>query len=559
MKRCPECRRDYHDDSLLYCLEDGVALIQGSVPLPDEPTTMLLSDSSLRSDPGTLAQVQTTAAIGDVTSASSARRLPAKFVLAVASVVALIAIAFLGIRYFRAEAEINSIAVLPFSNDSGDPGSDYLSDGMTETLISSLSRLPALNVKPRSVVFRYKGKEPDPQSVGKDLGVQAILSGSVVSRGSDLSLFVELVDVSSVKVIWSQHYDRKQSDIVSLQNEIARDVSNRLKSGLSAEEEKKVTQTFTSNPDAYRLYLLGNSLAARRKTRDIQEALQDYQQAIALDPNYAPAYIGVATAETFMAIYGDAPGAEELPKARAAVTKALEIDPSSAEAHNILGGIELFLGRDFAASERETDRALELDPNLANGHRHKGLYLAWQGHFDEAITEFRRSLEIEPLGLATNLNFAWCLLYAGRIDESDAHLKSVQDIDPGFWFTEYQRFVNARAKNDHDAAVAHLARAQELRDLPDAAKFIRESYAKNGWEGFMRASIADPDRCRIWDYYLASFAAELGQKDKAFEFLNKAYDKYDQFILFLKIDHLMDPIRDDPRFAILEKKLGFPQ
>jgi tetratricopeptide (TPR) repeat protein len=374
-----------------------------------------------------------------------------------------------------------------------------------------------------------------------------------------LSLFVELVDVSSVKVIWSQHYDRKQSNIISLQSEIARDLSTKLRSGLSGDDEKKVTRTGTDNPEAYRLYLLGNSLAARRKVKDIQAALQNYQQAIALDPNYAKAYTGLATAETFMAIYGDASGADELPKARAAAVKALEIDPNSAEAHNILGGVELFLGRDFAASKRETDRALEIDPNLANGHRHRGLYLAWQGHFDDAIVEFKRSLEIEPLAPATNLNLAWCLLYAGRIDESDAQLKAVQDIDPGFWFAEYQRFVNARMRGDHAGAVEHLARAQELRDMPDAAKFIRESFAKNGWEGFMRASISEPDRCKIWDYYLATFATELGEKDKAFEFLDRAYDKYDQFVLFVKIDHLIDPLRDDPRLAMLEQKLGFPQ
>ena len=288
-------------------------------------------------------------------------------------------------------------------------------------------------------------------------------------------------------------------------------------------------------------------------------AMENYQKAIALDPNYALAYTGLATAHVFRAIYSGAPGAEELPKARAAALKALEIEPNLAEAYNILGGVELFLNRDFAANERENRKALELNPNLANAHRHEGLRLAWVGRFDEALAAFRRSLDLDPMAPTTNINYAWCLFYAGRIAESDAHLKTVQELDPSNWFTEYRMFVSSHAKADYRAAVEHLARTQELRDEPEAAGFIRESFKNADWNAFMRAALAEPEKAKIWDYYLAVFAAELGDKDKAFTLLNQAYEKYDQFVLFAKIDPLMKPLHGDPRYTALLKKLGLPE
>ena len=570
MKRCPECGREY-DNTMSFCLDDGAELLYGPASA-DEPATAILSEPGAvaigfrASESPTRAQIHTTeqtAVLPNGTGDVSAKpRGLDKRLSAVPFLVAIIVLGgFFGYRYFSSLSpkQIESIAVMPFVNESGSTDLDYLSDGMTETLISSLSQLPTLNVKPRSLVFRYKGKETNPQNLGSELGVQAVLNGSVVQRGNDLSLFVELIDVASTKVIWSQRYNRKQSDIVSLQSEIARDVSSKLKAGLTDADQKKVTKNSTDNPEAYRLYLLGNSLAARRKTKDLQMALDDYQQAIALDPNYALAYTGLAAAHTFMALYGGIPGAEELPKARAAAMKALEIDPNLAEAHNILGGVELFLGHDFQAIERETQRALELNPNLANAHRHNGIRLAWLGHFDEAIVSLRRSLELDPLALPTNINYAWCLFYAGRIAESDAQIKVTQEIDPSFWFIEYQLFRNSRAKSDYAAAVEHLARAQELRDEPDAARFIRDAFKSGGWTGFMKAAIAEPGRSKVWDYYLASFAVELGDKDKAFALLDRAYERYDQFILFLKIDPSMDSLRSDARFNELLKKLGFPQ
>ena len=590
MKRCPECGREY-DNTMMFCLDDGAELLYGpglSEPgaiatgfRPDEePQTAILHVTDSPGEAATRAQIHTTEAEPQKNLSDSSERQgfwhkrrasvagtpqpsahrAAKPLAIVGIAVVLLIAGFFGYRYFGSGAkQIESIAVMPFVNDSGNAELEYLSDGMTETLISSLSQLPAMNVKPRSLVFRYKGKEPDLQTLGRELNVQAILNGRVVSRGADLLLFVELIDVASTKVIWSRQYNRKQSDIVLLQSEIAREVSGKLKANLSGEDEKKVTKNSTDNPEAYRLYLLGNSLAARRKRNDILKAIGNYEQAVALDPKYALAYTSLGNAHAWLVIYGGSSGAVELPKAQAAVSKAIEIDPTLAEAHNVLGLILLFIDHDFAAHERENRRALELNPNLANAHRQNGVRLAFLGRFDEADISFQRALELEPLAVATNINIAWVLYYAGRIAESDAQIKVTQQIDPSFWFVEYQFFVNARSKRDYASAVEHLARTQELRDEPEAAKFIREAFSKSDWNGFMRAALAQPERSKIWDYYLATFAAEMGEKDKAFVFLNKAYDKYDQFILFIKIDPNMDPLRNDPQFAELLMRLGFPQ
>ncbi len=476
---------------------------------------------------------------------------------------AILIISAIGLGYWfyagRNTKQIESVAVMPFTNESGNPEIDYLSDGMTETLISSLSQLPNLNIKPRSVVFRYKGKEADPQTVGNDLNVQAVLNGRVASRGSDLSLFVELIDVASTKVIWSRQYNRKQNEIVSLQSEIARDVSSKLKTGITNEEEKKVTRNYTENPEAYRLYLRGRSLSSRRKSKDVRAAIEIYEQAIALDPKYALAYAGLSGAHLFMVIYGGASPLEEFPKARTAALKALELDPILPDAHTAHAGVFLFQDSDFNQMERETRRALELSPNDANAHRQNGLRLAWLGRFDEALASHQQSLEIEPLSLVTVVNYAWCLFYAGRIAESDAQLKIAQEIDPSFWFNEQRMYVSSRAKGDYAAAAEHLARAHELRDEPETAKFVRASFAKGGWRGLIERALSSPEGSKMMSYDRATFAAEMGEKDKAFALLGEAYDKHDQFILFMKIDPFMNPLRDDPRFEELLKKLGFPQ
>jgi TolB-like protein len=571
MKKCQQCGREY-DLSMSFCLDDGSELLYGpgrggrlsetcgltglSPGLAEEPKTAILSGPATGASEFNTAVFQPPAAAG-----GSDQRAAKPLLFAAAAAVLLLVGGFFAYRYFNTAApgQIESIAVMPFVNESGNADVEYLSDGMTETLISSLSQLPELSIRPRSVVFRYKGRDASPEDIGRELGVEAVLIGRVTARGSDLSLFAELIDVTSTKVIWSRRYDRRQSDIVALQSEIARDVSGKINGSLSNTDEQKVSKSGTANPEAYRLYLLANSLVTRRKTKDLRTALGYYQQALALDPKYALAHVGVASSYVYLTIYGGEDGAVELPKARAAVARALEIDPTLPEAYNIFAGIEFYLNRDFAANERLNKRALEINPKFANAYRHNGLRAMFTGKFDEAITNFRRALEFDPMSIAAYSNLGSCLYYSGKINESEAELTRSLQIDPTFWFVELQLFINARARGDHAAAVQHLVRAQELREEPDAAKFIQDAFARSGWAGMLRAALAEPERSRIWDYHLAGFAVELRDHERAFEHLKLADAKYDQFIFFAKIDPKMDPLRSDPRFAELLKKLGFSE
>jgi TolB-like protein len=309
MKRCPECRRDYFDDSLLYCLEDGAALIQGSVPSPDEPVTAILSSEDLSYEAPTRAQVNTTD--GSTVFPTASDDLPARTVSRknslIAGIVGIVLVTTLGIGSYlyygrSASNQIESVAVMPFFNDSGNADVEYLSDGMTETLISSLTRLPNLNVKSRSTVFRYKGKDTNLKTIGKELDVQSILTGHVTQRGDQLILSLELVDAATENAIWSQQYSRKQSDLVALQSEIAKDVSIKLKAKLSGAEESKVTQLATSDPEAYQDYLKGRFFWNQRGQGPgrLAAAIEQFKAAVSKDPNYGLAYAGLADCYVLM-------------------------------------------------------------------------------------------------------------------------------------------------------------------------------------------------------------------------------------------------------------------
>ncbi|PYS61037.1 MAG: hypothetical protein DMF74_17125, partial [Acidobacteria bacterium] len=348
-----------------------------------------------------------------------------KFAAVIALLVLVAAVTATGLylRGRNSSATIKSIAVMPFINESRNADVEYLSDGMTETLITSLSQLPNLNVKARSSVFRYKGKETNPKTVGQELNVQAILNGRVAQRGDDLSLNLELVDVQTENVIWSEQYNRKQTDLVSLQSDIARDVSGKLKIKLSGADEQKLTKNYTQNADAYKLYLQGRFYANKRTPKHSRKAIDCFQQAVSIDSNYALAYAGLAISYTYLTIYGDEPARETFPRAREFASKASELDSTLAEPHLVLGLLKFLQDHDFAGWERENQLALAANPNSTDAHRLNGLRFVYLGRFDEALAEVQRALEIEPLSTAGNISYAWSLFYSGRIDESEAQTK----------------------------------------------------------------------------------------------------------------------------------------
>ena len=459
----------------------------------------------------------------------------------------------------NAEAAIQSIAVMPFVNESGNTDVDYLSDGMTETLISSLSQIPNLNVKARSLVFRYKGKDTNPQVVGRDLDVQAVLNGRVVQRGTDLILYLELVDARSGNLIWGDQYNRKQADLISLQGEIARDVSSKLKMRLTGAEEEKMTKNYTSNAEAYRLYLRGRFFANKRTADDAQRAIDCFNQAIAIDQNYALAYAGLGMGYSYLAIYGHTPSKEAFPKALQSAKKAIELDSTLAEPHLTIALLTFLLEHDIGAFERGTKRALELNPNSTDAQRLNGLRLLFLGKFDESLAALRRALDIEPLSLPGNLNYGYCFFYAGRIDESEAHLKKTVELSPEFWLSHYYLASVYRYKKDFALAAQELALAKELRGETEAASTIRSTFKTGGWQETLKAITNAGSKLQFYPYDLATYYAELGDKDRAFQKLNQAIEEHDQYIGFMKVDPFMRPLHDDPRYKEMLRKAGLPE
>ncbi|MDX6710813.1 MAG: eukaryotic-like serine/threonine-protein kinase, partial [Blastocatellia bacterium] len=455
--------------------------------------------------------------------------------------------------------QIGSIAVMPFVNESGNADIEYLSDGMTETLINSLSQIPHLSVKARSSVFRYKGKEIDPKKIAAELNVQAILTGRVVQRGDQLTLNLELIDAQTENILWGNRYERKSSELVALQSEIARNVSNKLKTKLSGAEAAKVEKNYTANAEAYQLYLKGRFYGSKRTAKDAQKSIEYFQQAADIDPNYALAYAGLAEANWFLAFYSYPQVNEAVPKARELALKALELDNSLAEPHSVLGVICFNYDHDFACMERETKLAIALNPNYAEAHRRYSLLHQDLGRFEEARIEIRRALEIDPLSPVINFQYAQVLFYERKYEESETQSKKNVELDPNFWYAHYQLFYVYRMKRDYASAVEELAKVQDARGEPDAAKLIRESFAKGAWQGFLRKITEERTRLKLYPYFVATFFAELGEKDKAFAKLSEAIKTKDQHTAWMKVDPYMNPLRDDPRFQEVLKKAGFPE
>ena len=536
--------------------------IDTTVPPPRSTTTELSGAKSTGSEsfgPATSApsaSMQTHASSGEN---AVSRIKQHKFATGIALLTLVAAATVVGfyLRGRNSSATIKSIAVMPFVNESGNAEVEYLSDGMTETLISSLSQLPNLNVKARSSVFRYKGKDTDPKNVGSELNVQAILNGRVAQYGDRLTLNLELVDVQTENVIWSEQYNRKQTDLVSLQSDIARDVSSKLRIKLSGADEQKLTKNYTQNTEAYKFFLQGRFYANKRTPKDSRKAIDCFQQAVGIDQNYALAYAGLAISYAYLTIFGDEPAGETFPKARAFASKASELDSSLAEPHNVLGILRFLQDHDFAGWEREIQLALAANPNSADAHRLNGLRLLYLGRFDESFAETQRALEIEPLSTVGNINYGVCLFYSGRVNESEAHMKKAIELAPDFWFSHYYLYNVYRFKGNYASAIEELAKSKDLRDETEAARLIRESFARKGWQGFLVAVTAKPAPMKMTPYNMAGFYAELGDKERAFAALNEAV-KADQLVGFMKVDPFMKPLRDDPRFPELLRKVGFP-
>ena len=457
------------------------------------------------------------------------------------------------------ELPAKSIAVLPFENLSGDPQNAYFSEGVQDEILTRLAKIAELKVISRTSTQRFKSAPNDLRQIAQQLGVANILEGSVQKANDQVRVNVQLINALTDAHLWAETYDRKLTDIFAVESEIARTVAETLRAKLTGTAERVLASRPTENPEAHQLYLKGRFYGSKRTAKDAQKSIEYFQQAVAIDSNYALAYAGLAESNWFLALYSYPQVNEVVPKARELALKALELDNSLAEPHSVLGVICLNYDRDFACMERETKLAIELNPNYSEAHRRYGLRLMWLGKFEEASIETKRALEIDPLSPVTNFQYAQLLFYERKFDECETLSKKNIDLDPNYWYAHLQLFFIYRMKRDYAAAVEELARIQDARGEPDAAKLIRESFAKGDWQGFLRKITEERSRLKLYPYFVATFFAELGEKDKAFAMLNDAIETKDQHTAWMKVDPYMDPLRDDARFHEVLKKAGFPE
>jgi TolB-like protein/Tfp pilus assembly protein PilF len=581
MKRCPQCHRLEPDDTLGYCRVDGAALINDSGPVSAEAATANFASAPLSSELETsvLPQTITDAGISRPTAQTTAlpttllpkntselsRPNRRKAIVATAAVfaIALFAGGYLYWPRGKNSAQIGSVAVMPFLNESGNSELEYLSDGMTETLISSLSQLPNLNVKPRSSVFRYKEKETDPQTIGKELNVQAILNGRVVQRGQELSLFVELIDVALDKVVWSQQYNRKQTEIVTLQTDIARDVSSKLKAKLSGADVAKVEKTYTANPEAYQLYLKGKFYWNKRTGQSLKQAADFYQQAIEKDPNYALAYSGLAETYVLFSSYDVAPADDSMPQAKAAALRALAIDDSLAEAHNALGFYLSNYEWDRGSSEKEYRRAIELKPNYATAHHWLGADLSNVKRFDDSIVELRRAEELDPLSPIIGTNLGDTLVFARRYDEAIAQYKRTLILNPNFPYAHLALGRAYGSKGMYPEAIAEARTSIEMNSGSSVKGFLGLWLAKSGKRdetvkllGELRQ---ESTRNYVQSFTFALIYIALGDKEEALNHLEKHMSSRAETASSYAVDPELDDLRSEPRFKEMLKRLNLPE
>jgi eukaryotic-like serine/threonine-protein kinase len=572
MKRCPACNR-VHDDALRFCPKDGTPLVDDGGSASQDAGTLrfgsahVTGETETRTLPTGEAAGRPTAptTVLDARRASSGARELTKpksrrgVAIAAAAVAALVLAAFAYTYLSRGGGEKNSIAVLPFENASGDPEVEYLSDGITESIINSLSQLPGVRVMARSTMFSFKGKNIDPRAVGEQLGVEAVLTGRVVQRGDSLAVQADLVNVADGSQMWGEQFNRKLTDIVVLQGEVARDVSNRLRTKLTGADEQRLAKTYTANPEAYQHYLRGRFYWNKRTAKDLHKAVEYFQQAGSTDPNYAPAYAGLADAYSLLPTYGGGQPREMFTKAREAAVKALSLDSQLAEAHVSLGLVLNYYDYDFAGAEREFKAAIALNAMSPTAHVTYGNLLSTLGRHEEALKELRRALELDPLSLIGNRLYGLGFFYARRYEEAIAQLQRTVELDAGF-APAYDSLANVYSvKGDYAASVEAFAKNQELIGEGQNAALARESFIRGGWQGFLRAMTGERGAANSASYRLATYHAALGEKDEAFDELNNAYESREFFMILLKVDPRLDPLRSDPRFADLMRRVGFSQ
>ncbi|HEV2177116.1 MAG TPA: winged helix-turn-helix domain-containing protein [Terriglobia bacterium] len=465
----------------------------------------------------------------------------------------------------RPGTDVLHLAVLPFTNTSGDPDKDYLSDGMAEALISKLSELPGLKVMSLSAVAPYRTGAVNLQAVGRDLGVRVILAGRVTVRGDLLALSMELVDTRDNTHIWGEHYDRKLDDILEVQDEIASAITGKLRLKLTEKERQRLTQRSTGNTSAYRAYLRGRYYENKRTPESLQKSVECFTEAIEKDSGFAQAYAGLASCYTILGSCNLLPPPQSLVRARDAALKALEMNDGLAEAHMALGIATLLNDWNWPAAGKEFRRAIQLNPRDANAHYFYGLhYLCPQGRHNEALREMNLAREFAPLSLVINTNQGRALYYARQYDLAIRHYGRMLELEPNFLLARAFLIWAYEQQEMYELAAATAEKCFGLTEIPGGGgASLRDAYRTSGAQGYWRERLrlleALAQVSHVTPSHAARVHARLGEHDQALRSLETAHETRDFSVVFLKVEPAFDSLHSEHRFQSLVQRIGLPE
>jgi len=470
--------------------------------------------------------------------------------------------ASLGFWFLRPARAIDSVAILPFTNSGADPNTEYLSDGITESIIDSISQLPNLRVMAWTTVARYKSQTKDPLAIGAELGVKSVLTGKIVQSGNQLQIQTELVDLATGSRLWGEQYTRQLSDVIPLQKEISLRISEKLRLKLSGADEQKLKKNTTADPEAYTLYLKGRYFWNKRSEEGMRKAISYFQQAIDRDPGYALAYAGLADAYNLGDDWGSTPPSESFPRAKAAALRALDLDDSLAEAHTSLAFVKANYDWDFPGAEEEFQRAIALNPNYATAHQWYAMYLVPMRRFAEAEREIKVAQDLDPLSLIISLGVGEIFEWERNYDAAFRQYQKTLELDPSFIGTYGHLSTIYEHKGMYREAVEAAKKVAVLKGNNDEVSEMERVFRKNGYPGLDQMNLRRDFEAQAQGKYVrSSEIAEnylrTGNKPQALHWLEKAFEERDSSLVFLPIDAEFDSLRSDPQFQELLKKIGF--
>jgi len=467
------------------------------------------------------------------------------------------------LRAVRVSKIIDSLAVLPFENASRDPEHEYLSDGIAGSLINTLAIIPKLRVMAQSTVFRYKGRALDPQAIGRELNVRAVLTGRIMQSGGSLRIGAELVDVATGSQLWGAQYDRKPGDILAIQDEISNEISEKLRLKLTRAEKKRLTKRQTDDPEAYRLYLKGRHHWNQWTEDGFYKAIEYFQQAVEKDPAYALAYTGVADSYVLLGWNSYLPPKAAFPKAKIAALRALQLDPHLGEAHTPLSAVYWLHDWQWQEAEMEFKRSMALSPAHPTASHWYAEFLMTMGRHEEAIARIKSSQELDPLSLIISVAHGWSFYHARRYDDAIEQLRRTVELDPHYPMTYWILGLLLRKMGNYELAIAEGEKGVKLSGgsyLMRAA--LAQTLATAGRRNEAIQILDDLTKLAaqkyVAPYFFAGIHIGLGDSDRAIECLEKSYEEHSHWLLYLHLDPGMDALRSNPRFQDLLQLVGLP-